>query len=132
MQVNLLYHPTAFASLEEAFDPWHNARYAARFLTALRGADSTWLPAIAAYHSMTPALGTEYRKRVLAVWDRPDLAVVAGLVPHSPYRDFAYRDFAPKSQAYADFQPSVSVYGAFAPAPPPPAKRAPGTKLARR
>ena len=131
MQVNLLYHPTAFASLEEAFDPWHNARYAARFLIALHGADKNWLPAIAAYHSMTPSLGTEYGKRVLAVWERPDL-VTAGLVLHAPYRDFAYHDFAAKTEAYADFQPSVSVYAAFAPAPPPSAKSAPGTKLARR
>ena len=68
---------------------------------------------------------------MLAVWERPDL-VTAGLVLHAPYRDFAYHDFAAKTEAYADFQPSVSVYAAFAPAPPPSAKSAPGTKLARR
>ncbi len=35
MQVNLFYHPAAFASLDEAFDPLANARYAARFLAVL-------------------------------------------------------------------------------------------------
>ncbi len=32
LQVNLMFHPAAFASLEQAFDPMANARYAARFL----------------------------------------------------------------------------------------------------
>ena len=127
MQVNLMHHPTAFASLDEAFDPWHNARYASRFLISLHGTDSDWLPAIAAYHSMTPSLGTEYRNRVMAVWERPDLVIAAAVVLHMPYRDFV-----PKSQVYADFKPSASVYGAFAPAPPPVTKPTSGTKLARR
>ncbi|MCB4820821.1 transglycosylase SLT domain-containing protein [Roseicella sp. GB24] len=35
LQVNLLHHPDAFASLEDAFDPLANARYAARFLRQL-------------------------------------------------------------------------------------------------
>ena len=36
MQVNLKYHPKAFKSLDEAFDPTANARYAGRFLAQLR------------------------------------------------------------------------------------------------
>jgi hypothetical protein len=35
MQINLMHHPDAFASLEEAFDPRSNTRYGARFLSAL-------------------------------------------------------------------------------------------------
>jgi soluble lytic murein transglycosylase-like protein len=34
-QINLRHHPNAFGSLEEAFDPDANARYAAHFLRAL-------------------------------------------------------------------------------------------------
>ncbi len=34
LQINLRHHPAAFASLEEAFEPLANARYAARFLAA--------------------------------------------------------------------------------------------------
>ena len=35
MQVNLFYHPAAFATLDDAFDPLTNARYAGLFLAAL-------------------------------------------------------------------------------------------------
>jgi Transglycosylase SLT domain len=69
MQVNLRHHPNAFASVEEAFDPPANARYAARFLNDLqqaRGGD--WQRATAAYHSSTPELGEPYRARVQAAW----------------------------------------------------------------
>jgi hypothetical protein len=68
MQVNLFYHPTAFASLDEAFDPLANARYAARFLAVLYRREGTWPAAAAAYHSQTPALGASYAQRVMAVW----------------------------------------------------------------
>ena len=38
MQVNLMHHPNAFNSLEQAFDPVaRNANYAAQFLTELHG-----------------------------------------------------------------------------------------------
>jgi Transglycosylase SLT domain len=65
-QINLRQHPTAFASLEEAFDPAANAAYAARFLLELRTRTGGWESAIAAYHSATPALGLPYRENVLA------------------------------------------------------------------
>ncbi len=68
MQVNLLWHPDAFRSLDDAFDPAVNAAYAARFLQALYGKLHGWSEAAAAYHSLTPSLGAEYGKLVLAVW----------------------------------------------------------------
>ena len=68
-QVNLMYHPSAFASLDEAFDPAANALYAARFLTTLRARGGSWETAVAAYHSATPAHGLPYRDRVLAAWN---------------------------------------------------------------
>lgn len=71
-QVNLLHHPQAFASLEQAFDPAANAAYAARFLKSLRNATGSWPFAAAAYHSMTPERGHAYASRVAAVW--PDAA----------------------------------------------------------
>jgi soluble lytic murein transglycosylase-like protein len=67
MQVNLRHHPDAFPSLEAAFDPLTNARYAARFLTELqqaRGGD--WRSAAAAYHSNTPEFAGPYQARVMA------------------------------------------------------------------
>ena len=71
-QVNLMHHPQAFASLEQAFDPGANATYAARFLRSLRAATGSWPFAAAAYHSMTPERGHAYASRVAAVW--PDAA----------------------------------------------------------
>ena len=69
MQVNLLYHADAFSSLDEAFDPAANARYAARFLLQLYGQAGSWPRATGAYHSWTPELGDDYARKVLAVWD---------------------------------------------------------------
>ena len=66
LQVNLLHHPHAFASLEQAFDPMTNARYAALFLRDLYAQTGSWSKAIAAYHSATPALGEAYRQKVMA------------------------------------------------------------------
>ena len=71
MQVNLMYHSSAFASLEEAFDPPANAAYAAKFLLRLLAQTGSWPGATAGYHSLTPGVGTEYARKVLAVWERP-------------------------------------------------------------
>ena len=68
LQVNLLYHPTAFRDLDQAFDPAANALYAARFLSGLHARLGTWPAAAAGYHSLTPALGAQYRQLVAAVW----------------------------------------------------------------
>ena len=68
MQVNLMHHGTAFASLEEAFDPGANARYAATFLLRLLTQTGSWPAATAGYHSLTPELGEPYARKVLAVW----------------------------------------------------------------
>ena len=67
-QINLLHHPAAFISLEDAFDPQSNALYAARFLRSLQARDQSWDAAIAAYHSSTPGLADGYRARVIASW----------------------------------------------------------------
>jgi hypothetical protein len=112
MQVNLMYHPNAFASLDEAFDPTANALYAARFLNTLYGMSGSWLQATAAYHSQTPAIGADYQERVMARWQHRG--------PGAPVAQTAYRDFKADVQVYRDFRPSSRVYGAFdAPAPTP-------------
>jgi hypothetical protein len=68
MQVNLHHHPTAFPTLEQAFDPLTNARYAARFLTELQSTRGDWARAAGHYHSQTPERAEPYRARVLAAW----------------------------------------------------------------
>ncbi len=63
-QVDLFYHPVAFNSLEQAFDPFANADYAARTLTVLHGLTGSWAAAVADYHSSLPAEGEDYRRKV--------------------------------------------------------------------
>jgi hypothetical protein len=68
MQVNLHHHPDAFPSLEHAFDPAANARYAALFLKRLNATRNDWELAAAHYHSTTPERADAYRLKVLANW----------------------------------------------------------------
>ncbi len=68
MQVNLHHHPNAFPSLEQAFDPLTNARYAARFLGELNATRNDWARSAGHYHSQTPERAEPYRARVLAAW----------------------------------------------------------------
>ncbi len=87
LQVNLSYHPTAFASLDQAFDPQSNAAYAASFLQTLFQQQGSWPHAAAAYHSLNPGPGADYQRRVLETWAQPDRAtararpVAAGPAP---------------------------------------------------
>jgi hypothetical protein len=92
-QVNLMHHPDAFASLEQAFDPTANADYAARFLRQLRDttAGGNWMTAVGYYHSQTPELAEAYRQQVQAVTARggermlPVAGLAAALGPMSPF-----------------------------------------------
>lgn len=68
MQINLHFHPTAFANLETAFDPVANARYAATFLRQLRFDLGTWAQAIGRYHSVDQQRSRYYRKKVNKNW----------------------------------------------------------------
>jgi hypothetical protein len=66
MQVDLHYHPEAFASMDDAFDPEANADYAARLLVALHDGEAggSWDAAVGLYHSHSALLAAEYRDRV--------------------------------------------------------------------
>jgi soluble lytic murein transglycosylase-like protein len=78
MQISLVHHPDAFASLSQAFDPAANADYAARFLLQLYETAGSWPRAVALYHSATPELGQDYQRKVYAAW--PEEERVAGAV----------------------------------------------------
>ena len=66
MQVDLHYHPDAFASIDGAFDPEANADYAARLLVELHSSEAggSWDAAVGLYHSHSALLAAEYRDRV--------------------------------------------------------------------
>jgi hypothetical protein len=70
MQVNLLAHPDAFATLDEAFEPRSNVAYAARFLKDLQATDNNWGQAGAHYHSQTPSEAAPYKAKLMTVWDK--------------------------------------------------------------
>ncbi len=69
MQINLHFHPDAFESLEQAFDPAFNVAYAASFLSELRASQNSWTKAIGRYHSATPQFANRYRAKVFRYWN---------------------------------------------------------------
>jgi len=68
MQVNLVHHASAFASLDKAFDPETNIAYAASFLRSLYEGEGSWKTAAADYHSKTPGRGNKYAGMVYNSW----------------------------------------------------------------
>ncbi|MHA1536524.1 MAG: transglycosylase SLT domain-containing protein [Alphaproteobacteria bacterium] len=68
MQVNLMHHPKAFASLSAAFDPATNVAYAAHYLKKLHGRTGSWVSSVASYHSGDVRRGHPYMLRVLKIW----------------------------------------------------------------
>ncbi len=70
MQVNLRHHPTAFASIEQAFDPAYNVGYAASFLKRNFLNEGSWRKATGSYHSKTDSFGSPYAQRVFGAWSR--------------------------------------------------------------
>ena len=68
MQINLYYHPRAFASLNEAFTPDHNVAYAAQFLSDLYKQHRSWSQAVAYYHSGDQTYNYPYRQKVMTLW----------------------------------------------------------------
>lgn len=69
MQVNLGYHPKAFATVEEALDPARNVAYAARFLRELRQRKRSWATAVGYYHSASWGFNAHYRLKVMHYWN---------------------------------------------------------------
>jgi soluble lytic murein transglycosylase-like protein len=72
MQVNLMYHPEAFHSLEQAFEPKYNIGYAAQFLMDKFTKARNWEAAIGLYHSGVPERGKDYTKQVYSAWKVED------------------------------------------------------------
>ncbi|WP_243634756.1 lytic transglycosylase domain-containing protein [Roseicella frigidaeris] len=103
MQINLRHHPEAFASLEEAFDPLANARYAARFLAEMQATRNDWMLTASHYHSQTPAHAEPYRARVAA-------AMLAEQQPGAP----------PSPAAFAALAAPPAMPGAMPGLPRPP------------
>jgi hypothetical protein len=104
MQVNLMHHPDAFASLDKAFDPVANATYAVRFLDALYRSTGSWLRSIAAYHSETPQIAQDYQHRVLVTWQQ-----------HVPTPVDDHLIYVDNGLIYGAFGSSHRIYGLILP-----------------
>ena len=115
MQVNLMHHPLAFATLDEAFEPEANAHYAGNFLNALSRQLGSWPLAAAAYHSQTPDLAADYQRLVMAAWGHPELATLARSwpVPPAPELPPAIRAVMPQQQALRAFMPEEAALRSF-------------------
>lgn len=66
MQINMLYHKHAFASLDDLLDPHKNISYAAKHLHDKYKQSNSWNKAVALYHSSCKTKGPQYLMRVMA------------------------------------------------------------------
>ena len=123
-QVDLFYHPDAFASLDAAFDPAANAQAAARILIDGRRAGGSWQFAIALYHSASALRGGRYPAP-----GRGGLAVgpacaVAWPRPNRPHADPPIRVVTPADMPRVVGPRDSSAVLQWAAAPSKPAGRA--------
>lgn len=84
MQINLRWHPEAFATLDQALDPAQNVDYAARLLVRLYEQSGDWTEAAGRYHSTTESYKTAYIGRL-----RQNLAIANERL--DVFRDLASR-----------------------------------------
>jgi Transglycosylase SLT domain len=82
MQISLTSHPNAFATMNQAFDPFSNADFGARFLVQSYEKTGSWPKAVEYYHSATPDLGHDYSAKVYAAL--PEESRLATIAEPSP------------------------------------------------
>ncbi len=102
MQVDLYYHPNAFASLDAAFDPATNVAYAAKFLNDLKSETGDWGVATQYYHSRTSYLGSAYAGRVTLNGSGKVISNVGPIKPLSPEEKSALGLEVPDHMAAAE------------------------------
>ena len=109
-QVNLQYHPEAFASLADAFEPAANAAAAAQFLQTLHKTGNGWDDAVGRYHSADPELGLPYARQVAASWR-------GGAMMAAPLSEVAalVRVIVPQASGWRGVAPGVRSFGAGLP-----------------
>tara|TARA_R110002110_G_scaffold340841_1_gene551105 strand:+ start:1627 stop:2508 length:882 start_codon:yes stop_codon:yes gene_type:complete len=109
MQVNLRYHPHAFASLEDGFDPMTNVAYGADFLMRLHERTGSWQQAVASYHSQSAARGGRYFARVIRIWESERA--------HIAKRSRAIASYANQIDLTGVLKPAIGHYVDVVPAP---------------
>ena len=115
-QINYRWHGTAFASIEDMFDPAQNAVYAGRFLRRLYTETRSWPRSAGAYHSRTPKYANRYKAR----FERILAGLTGSTPPDPPAADHAFDITDARSGALT---PETVVASAPPPwVPPPPSK----------
>lgn len=121
MQVNLKYHPDAFANINQALEPSFNVDYAARFLRGHYDAERRWKTAVGRYHSHTPQYANRYISNVYQKWyglaGNATPAKVHKQLPSRRYTSFvsvgdSKKVFTPKDNGNAGSQNRVTTAGA--------------------
>lgn len=80
MQVNMVFHGDAFENIEDAFDPYKNVEYAAKFLKRLYNkTDDDWMKAASHYHSKQPKKALAYKRKVLKNYESVKLSLNSGV-----------------------------------------------------
>jgi len=105
MQVNLHYHPHAFANLNQAFDPIANVAYAAAYLHSLKNEEGSWAKAVARYHSANPGRYKQYRVKVHLAWREERAKYLAAM---SELQATQYADLEPLPAIMTWHQASVA------------------------
>ena len=68
MQINYMYHPKAFKSFDDAFDPDKNVEWAAKMLNSLYKKFGSWKEAVGYYHSYRNSRRKKYSAKVFKTW----------------------------------------------------------------
>lgn len=68
MQLNMRWHGSEFASIEEMLQPYNNVTYAAKLLLYLKEKHGNWHEAVRYYHSATPLYHKKYSRKVVLCW----------------------------------------------------------------
>jgi soluble lytic murein transglycosylase-like protein len=75
MQINMKYHPDAFVSLNQAFEPRYNVAYAAHMLGETYKDKGSWETAIRYYHNVNSVYSDKYIARVYTAWRKEDKVI---------------------------------------------------------
>lgn len=107
MQINLKYHPEAFRTVEQAFDPKYNIAYSAKILRDKYDNTGNWLSAIAGYHSASFVRGYKYKKNVIKVANNMKEYRSKLNFYHVNNSNKKYDDVYKKNQRYLFFRTSM-------------------------
>ncbi len=114
-QVNYKWHGEAFASIEDMFDPYQNALYAAQFMASLYAELGSWTAAAGAYHSRTPEYAAKYSARFSQILERMDGTPGLGQTDFlgEPQTEFAALDTPPTPREFAPLIPVQNLTGSL-------------------